>query len=263
MGRAWFLGAAAIGALTGVLFAAFPHWDIRIVAWFWDPTAGQFPLAAAPLPNLIRDIARWSIWLISIAVPGVLLAKLVFPRRRMLIRPSIALFLLCSHLAGPGLVTSTIKPHWGRPRPVQIAQFAGPDQFEPWWRPASTCSTTCSFVSGDASHAFWLLAPASVLPGPARPLALMSVTVAASGLSAMRVAFGRHFLTDVVFAGVLTTMVIVLCRFVFVSGLLKDDWLERRLEWLVLVVRFRLARSAGVGVQITPSAVSSSLMRRA
>ena len=45
-----------------------------------------------------------------------------------------------------------------------------------------------------------------------RPVALAGAAVIAVGLSGMRVVFGRHFLTDVVFGGVVTLLIIVLCQ---------------------------------------------------
>jgi len=236
MGRSWVLGALAVGAVTGVLFAIFPQWDLAIAGWFWDPVRGKFPLSIQWLPNVVRTIGDWTTWLLVLLPAGALIAKLIFPRTRMLIRPSLALYLICSFAIGPGLVTNgLLKPLWARPRPVFVEQFAGPQHFEPWWRPGGDCPRNCSFVSGDASQAFWLLAPASLAPAPVRPIALATAAVFASGLSGMRVVFGRHFLTDVVFAAVLTIIIIALCYRVFVR--MRDVDLEKGIERLAYLLR--------------------------
>jgi lipid A 4'-phosphatase len=236
MGRSWVLGAIAVGAVTGILFAIFPQWDLEIAGWFWDPVAGKFPLSITWLPNLARKIGDLTTWLLVLLPAGALVAKLVFPSARMLIRPSIALYLICSFAIGPGLVTNgLLKPLWARPRPVFVEQFAGQQHFEPWWRPGGDCPRNCSFVSGDASQAFWLLAPASLAPAPVRPLALATAAVFASGLSGMRVAFGRHFLTDVVFAAVLTINIIALCYHLFFR--IRDADLEKGIERLAHLLR--------------------------
>ncbi len=229
MGRAWVLAAAAVGIVVGILFAVFPQWDLQIAGWFWDPVRERFPFALKWLPNLLRKIGDWITWLLVLLPAGALIAKLLFPSARMLLRPSIALYLICSFAIGPGLVTNGIlKPVWSRPRPVFVEQFGGPQHFQPWWRPGGDCPRNCSFVSGDASQAFWLLAPASVLPAPARPVALATATVFAAGLSGMRVAFGRHFFTDVIFAAVLTILIVALCYRVFFR--LRDIDLEQGIE---------------------------------
>jgi lipid A 4'-phosphatase len=236
MARSWVFAAVAVGIIVGSLFAIFPEWDLQIAGWFWDPVHERFLLADNWLPNLVRKIAHWTTWLLVLLPSGALIAKLIFPSTRMLIRPSIALYLICSFAIGPGLVTNgLLKPLWARPRPVFVEQFAGPQHFEPWWRPGGDCARNCSFVSGDASQAFWLLAPASVAPGPVRPLALTTATVFALGISGMRVMFGRHFLTDVVFAGVVTIIIVAFWYATF--SRMRDIDLEKRIERLARVLR--------------------------
>jgi hypothetical protein len=66
---------------------------------------------------------------------------------------------------GPGLTANLVlKENWGRPRPNSVEQFAGNAPFQPWWRPSQSCQRNCSFVSGEASQAFWTVAPASLAP---------------------------------------------------------------------------------------------------
>ncbi len=217
MTRGWLFGAVATSILTGILFAAFPQWDLQIAGWFWDPISSKFPLSTERFPNLIRTIGDWIVWLILLTCVGALVVKLLFPTARTLMAPSIALYLISSFIIGPGLLTNVVlKPLWSRPRPNFTQQFAGDQHFQPWWKPGGDCRHNCSFVSGDAAKAFWLLAPASVTPLPVRPFALAAATFAAFGLSGLRVAFGRHFFTDVVFAGTLTIVVIDVCYRIFV-----------------------------------------------
>ncbi len=242
MGRAWVLGAVAVGAVTGILFAIFPQWDIQIAGWFWDPVRGKFPLSIQWLPNVVRTVGDWTVWSIVLAAAAALLIRLFFPNVRMLMRRSTALFLLCSFAIGPGLIVNGLsKPIWSRPRPVFIEQFGGKQHFEPWWKPGGDCHRNCSFLSGEASEAFWLLAPASVVPAPIRPVALAAAAVSAAGLSGLRVVFGRHFATDVIFGGVLTILIVAACYRFFLHG--KDDEFERSIERLDL--RLRSLRASG------------------
>jgi lipid A 4'-phosphatase len=227
--RTWVFTALAIGALVGILFALFPQWDIAIARFFWDPATHRFPYATALIPNLLRNLADWLVWLILLGAGGTFLLKLAFPRRKMLIRPTVALFLLVSYALGPGLITNGIlKPVWSRARPIAIEQFGGHKHFTPWWKPGGDCDRNCSFVSGDASSLVWLVAPASVAPPAIRPVALAGAAVIAVGLSGMRVVFGRHFLTDVVFGGVATLLVVVLCQRVIFR--LDDARIEAAVE---------------------------------
>lgn len=227
--RTFLLIALALAAIVAILFTLFPQWDIAIVRLFWDPATERFPYASSALPNILRDLADWLVWLILIAAGGALLLKLIFPQRKMLMRPTVALFLLVSYALAPGLITNGIlKPIWSRARPVAIEQFGGHKHFTSWWKPGGDCERNCSFVSGDASSLIWLLAPASVSPPAIRPVALAGAAVIGVGLSGMRVVFGRHFFTDVVFGGVVTLLVIVLCRRLI--SRLDDARIEAALE---------------------------------
>src|SRR5262249_24336346 len=133
------------------------------------------------------------------------------------------------------ITNGILKPVWSRARPVSIEQFDGPRHFTPWWKPGGDCDRNCAFVSGDASALVWLLAPASVAPPAVRPIALAGATLIAVGLSGMRVVFGRHFFTDVVFGGVVSLLVIVLChRLIF---RLCDARIEAALEKAGLKLR--------------------------
>jgi membrane-associated PAP2 superfamily phosphatase len=243
--RAFLFTALALGAIVAILFTLFPQWDIAIAQLFWDPATRRFPYASSALPNILRDLADWLVWLILIAALGALLLKLIFPRRKMLMRPTVALFLLVSYALGPGLITNGIlKPVWARARPVSLEQFNGHKHFTPWWQPGGDCDRNCSFVSGDASSLVWLLAPASVAPPAVRPVALAGATVIALGLSGMRVVFGRHFFTDVVFGGVVSLLVIVLCHRVIFR--LDDARFEASIERAGLRLRLLVSsRSAG------------------
>ena len=229
MGRRWVLSAIAVGAVAGLVFAIFPQWDLAIPGWFFDPVRGDFPLAIRWFPNLIRSIGHWTTLLIVLAAGGSLLAKILFPRTKALLSPRIALFLVCSFAIGPGLIVNGIlKPTWARPRPAFVQEFGKQQTFEPWWKSGGECRSNCSFVSGDAAEAFWLLAPASVTPPSIRPVAEVAVLGFAVAISSLRVVFGRHFPTDVIFAGVIVVIVIAACRSVFLR--MDDNKIERRLE---------------------------------
>ena len=58
---------------------------------------------------------------------------MLYPNERMLIAPSLVLYLLGSVLLGPGLTSNVLfKENWGRPRPISLQQFAGTAPFQPW-----------------------------------------------------------------------------------------------------------------------------------
>src|SRR5262249_4402598 len=61
---------------------------------------------------------------------------------------------------------------------------------------------------GEASGAFWTLAPAAVAPPAWRALAYGAALTFGASVGALRLAFGAHFFSDIVFAGVIIFLII-------------------------------------------------------
>ncbi|HZP09157.1 phosphatase PAP2 family protein [Methyloceanibacter sp.] len=245
--RGWLIVPVAVGVSLGILFAAFPDWDIRIAALFFNPQAAKFPLSVDYSANVIRRIANWIPYLLLAPAALVLLRKLIFPASSMLMPPSVVLFLVGSFLLGPGLTSNLLlKENWGRPRPNFVQQFAGTAPFQPWWYPSSACTRNCSFVSGEASQAYWTVAPASLAPPQIRPFALGGAVVFGTAVGGLRIAFGRHFVTDVVFAGVITIVIVAVLYRLMLDPLRRNDARMER-----AITRASAALHRGIGTLLT------------
>ena len=179
--------------------------------------------------NLVRRAANWVPFLLLAPAVFALLRKLVFPDQKMPIAPSVVLYLIGSFLIGPGVASNLVlKENWGRPRPNGVQQFAGTADFQPWWRPSDACKRNCSFVSGEASEAFWTVAPATLAPPQLRPFALGGAVIFGTAVGSLRVVFGRHFVSDIVFAGLITiAIVFALYRLLLDPVRRNDARLER------------------------------------
>ena len=82
----------------------------------------------------------WIAWGLALPAIVALVVKLVRPDRPLLISGRAIVFLLVTLMLSAGVLTNlTFKSYWGRPRPVVVTQFNGPDQFVPWWDPRGTC----------------------------------------------------------------------------------------------------------------------------
>jgi lipid A 4'-phosphatase len=106
-------------------------------------------------------------------------------------------------LLGPGLIVHTVfKDNFGRPRPHQIEQFGGIADFQSPLAVSNQCKTNCSFPSGHASVGYMFIALAFLYTGWAA--AALSITSLLLGLSLglVRIIQGGHFLSDIVFAGI-------------------------------------------------------------
>jgi membrane-associated PAP2 superfamily phosphatase len=233
MNRTGLVIALAVAGIVGALFAWHPEWDIAISRLFYDPDKHTFPLIAVHGLNGLRDAAQWLVAAIAAPAALALAIKLVAPRRRMLIPARAVVFLLGALAIGPGLLVNvTLKDYWPRSRPIDIPQLGGDEKFTPWWDPRGGCAKNCSAVAGEPSGAFWTLAPAALTPPQWRPLAYAGALVFGAAVGTLRIAFGGHFFTDVIFAGVLVFLLAWIMH-----GLLyrwrtrpSDEALERALE---------------------------------
>ena len=217
--------------LTGVLFALWPELDLMGSALFHGP--GGFASNGHGLTGL-----RAALYFLPAGVMGLFLMAWIMgwvaawfdlPWPESLIpRGRSVLFLALGLALGPGLLVNVIlKDSWGRPRPMQVKEFGGALDFRPWYRTDGACPKNCSFVSGETSGAFWLVAPASLAPGALRLPAVGLALGAGAVTAVMRVAFGGHFPSDVLFAGLFTLLLVALLRKILIKpdkqGLRGDD----------------------------------------
>ena len=213
MNRTGLFIALTLAVVIELLFGIYPEFDLKLAALFYDPATKSFPLKFDTLAIIVRTAAMWISW--GLAVPAIvaLVAKLVRPDRPLLMSGRAIVFLLVTLILAAGVLTNlTFKSYWGRPRPVMVTQFNGPQEFVPWWDPRGACGRNCSFFSGEGATAFWAYAPAALTPPPWRPLAYAAATLFGVTTSALRMAFGGHFFTDVATAGLVTFLVIWLAH---------------------------------------------------
>ncbi len=242
MSRAFWVVLAATIAV-GVVFAVWPGLDLAIAHLFYDGGGfiGASPLARAarwffrvtPFVVLAGFIisylqARWGknaeYWLVHsfaslgrpAAIVGGALARAIrwfgatlrwAPDGRSVV------FLIATIAIGSGLIVNLgLKDHAHRPRPVHVVEFGGKDEFRPWDRFDGACRKNCSLVSGEAASGFWMVAPALLAPPPWRAPAVVGALVFGAAASVLRMALGGHFLSDVLFGGLISLLVILVVR---------------------------------------------------
>jgi len=239
MNRTGLLIALGVGAAVGVVFALYPQLDIAISRLFFNEQYRVFPVQYSLVARNLRDVFTYLIAAIAAPAFIALAIKLVMPRRPMLISARAALFLIATLALAPGLMANVIlKENWGRPRPPEVTEFHGVEQFRPWWDPRGSCLSNCSFVAGEGAGAFWTVAPAALAPPPLRPLAYAAAFAFGAAAGLLRLSGGAHFFSDVVFSGVFTFVIVWV-----VYGLiyrwrtrLTDRQIERAIERIVLPV---------------------------
>ena len=197
--------------LSAIVLAIWPDLDLATSAYFYEG-GGHFA-AVTGLGKVLRIIGQVFPFVVLVVMTGLWAARrfgFVVP-----VAPSgrSVVFLILSMALVPGLVVNLgLKDHAHRPRPSQTATFDGPYPFRPWYKFDGECKKNCSFVSGEASSAFWTLAPASLTPMPYKPYAIGAALIFSIFASALRIAFGGHYLSDVLLATFLTIFLIEALR---------------------------------------------------
>jgi membrane-associated PAP2 superfamily phosphatase len=217
---AFFMAAAA-------LWLAFDRLrlDLPLTAWLHGSDQDPFPLQHAWPAVLLNE------WLIPglawLAGSALVVAWWRTWRGGRGMARRVALYLLLSLALGPGLlVNGVLKPHWGRPRPAEVQQFGGQREFRTPLAAdpvglAARGSNGRSFPSGHAAMGFWTTSAffvARLLLPALAPWALAATLSFGLLAGAARVVAGRHFLSDILWAGLL----------VFVLNALLAWWLLHR-----------------------------------
>lgn len=184
----------------------FPKIDLTVSGWFFFE--GEFSLRHNVLCEFIRAAVPPLMFGVALFVALLGVAAAVFRESFLGIRPRVAIYLLLSLGIGPGLLANSLfKDNWGRARPSSLIFFGGDRLFTPALVLSDQCNHNCSFVSGHAALAFWTIAFALLVPLPWRRSAIIMSLLYGFTVGLARVIQGRHFLSDVIFAAVLTTSV--------------------------------------------------------
>jgi lipid A 4'-phosphatase len=214
---------------AAIFFVAFPGADLSFSRLFYRPGEGFFPRGFPPI-DILYDLVTVIVYAVGVFVVGASLARLVPRLKRLWLRLRVIAFIALSLALGPGLiVNSLLKDNVGRARPFTIVEFGGTKTFSPALVPSDQCAKNCSFVSGHAAATFFLVTFAFLIRAPRRRRFAMAGAIAfgaASGLG--RIALGAHFLSDVVFAGLIVYGVAwVLHEFLLVREVKPPPWLGR------------------------------------
>src|ERR1700748_1500433 len=154
MNRTGLFIALALAVVIELLFGIYPELDLKLAALFYDPATQSFPLKLDTAAMIARDAAMWIAWGLALPAVVALVAKLIRPDRPLMMSGRAVVFLLVTLTLSAGVLTNfSFKAFWGRPRPVMVAQFDGPQQFVPWWDHRGACQKNCSFFSGEGATA--------------------------------------------------------------------------------------------------------------
>lgn len=193
-------GDVVFTGLMILLFAVWPSIDLALVDPFYEPGVGFQAREVWWIKIIYMIVARF--WVLALLFTVLLLAGIV-PRfrSRWAHQRKALIYLLVALVIGPGLiVNSGLKNHWGRPRPVQLARYGGNARFTPALVPSHQCPHNCAFASGHAAAAFFPMAGYWLTR---RRRWLVGGIAFGLLVGYIRIAMGAHFLSDIVFAGLI------------------------------------------------------------
>ncbi len=192
----WFLLS---GVVFTLIFLAFPEIDLWASGQFFQP-GERFALLGIALFDGIHRHLELPLWFfLAFSLIYLIAAGWSWSPAWLGDKRKQVAYILLTLVIGPGLLVNTVfKDNWGRARPMDVVAFEGDKQFSPPWVPSNQCQRNCSFVCGDASVGFSLVALAFISRRPRRWLVAAMITGGALGL--MRIGQGGHFLSDVIFS---------------------------------------------------------------
>jgi lipid A 4'-phosphatase len=212
------------------VFAIWPAIDLHAARVFHDPATG-FVIDGHPLTEALRlTVWNLAILLCLAATFGTILGA----AGRSVLLPTRAWgFILALYILGPGVMVEMLtKPLWGRVRPGQIAEFGGTLQFSPPNELVAFCTRNCSFVSGEVSGAtVTALALLLIrfhlrrrLHKTVETLLLAAALCLPLAVALQRIAAGRHFLSDTVFAVLFTLLLALALSALFLPFARRVHW---------------------------------------
>ncbi len=185
-----------------LMWIAFTPWsaelDLKTSHFFYEGKA----FVSHPFWDWLYIYGLWPAWtLTGLALMGLILS---FSKAYYFLRKP-CLYLILSFAVGSGLIIhATLKDHWGRPRPRQVIEFGGKQNFRPYYQPniGNQPEPSKSFACGHASLGFYFFSLA--LLGKIYQMRRMywfGIGLAwglGILLSIARIAQGGHFLSDTI-----------------------------------------------------------------
>jgi len=181
-----------------IFFIIFPDVDLLVAQLTWRPDT-QFEFADLAWVRFLYLVFSKIHFIYLVVLLYWVIAPWFKQSHQMKNRLQLhAVFLLLALVVGPGLVVNQVfKENWGRARPREVVEFGGPQQYTPPFDIRKECDGNCSFVSGHASGAFFILTLSWVF----RQRRWFWFSLGLGGLVGLgRVLQGGHFVSDVVFA---------------------------------------------------------------
>lgn len=187
--------------LMAVLTPFTPWLDLKFSSYFFD----NKHFVTGALTDSLFDYGVLPAQIVTLL--AILLYLLSYVRGYWKFLRKACLVIILTMAVGEGfIVHAVLKDHWGRPRPKQVEQFGGQQEFRPYYKPNffNQPEPSKSFVCGHCGMGFFFLV-FTVLGLRYQNKWMIGCGLAAGiGLGSVmgiaRIAQGGHFLTDVLWS---------------------------------------------------------------
>lgn len=230
--------------LISLFFIYVPSADIEFSRLFFTVGSGFSARQVSALQTL-RAIGQYCPVAFAIIILLSVIMKLLYPWRKCLFPPRFTVYFASLFLLGPSLlVNGVLKPFWDRPRPVNTLEFGGKYEFLDAWAMGGAVFANRSFVSGETAGVICLLPLAMFVRPEWRKTVLILLSVFAIVVSMNRIAFGAHYMSDVLISAGLTGIIAVALWHVVYgpNSAYSDVVIEKRLSRGGFYLRRRFAR---------------------
>lgn len=186
-----------------------PYLDLKITSYFYHPESQlSEKFATGPFFDFLfykGILPAWGLFLVSLFVLTLSYFKNGFKKYQ-----KESLCLVLTFIMGAGVFTHLIlKDHYGRPRPKQVVEFGGSQDFRPYYSPNffNQQEPSKSFPCGHCSMGFYFFSLAVLglrLKKNWLTVLGFSLSIILGGLlGAARIMQGAHFFSDVLFSALL------------------------------------------------------------
>lgn len=207
------IGLGIVWIFVYAFFHSFPAADTAFSSLFCvgqDLAQGAcdlFPARNHWLTGMFRPLFYW----VPIAALVIMIIDIAWQYRRNgwadNERFKGEVLAIAAYLIGPILlVNGVLKAYSGRPRPVDVTLFGGDLGFVPVGDFSGACLSNCSFVSGEAAAAGWLLCLLPLLRGRWRHVIAALLIDISFAAPVLRVVMGSHFLSDAILGWLIGAM---------------------------------------------------------
>lgn len=212
--KAWLIPTVLM-----LLLAPFTPWiDLAVTGVFYTPDPlGIDRFSSGAFVEFMFNYGIYPAWIVTV-LAGVM--PLFSKKWR-----SPSLVWILTFAIGVGFITHLVlKDHWGRPRPKQVTEFGGPQEFRPFYSPNffHQPEPSKSFPCGHCGMGFVFFAAALVGRRLGNKLIEWAGWIIAFGLGTLlsitRIMQGGHFTSDV-----LMSALILWLTALFVDWLIYED----------------------------------------